>query len=112
MTDFTTFSIDTEHARRLAHELVDASQASPTPPPELPNDPALEGFTSALAAAVENLSARLTQVRADAVAVAESSFLWPVKPRTPTMRSQAHAGICDVGVSDRADRAPAARADT
>ncbi|OFT59498.1 hypothetical protein [Corynebacterium sp. HMSC05E07] len=75
MTDFTTFSIDTEHARRLAHELVDASQASPTPPPELPNDPALEGFTSALAAAVENLSARLTQVRADAVAVAESSFL-------------------------------------
>ena len=74
MTDFDTFSIDTEYARRLAHELVDASQASPTAPPELPKDPTLEGFTSALTAAVENLSARLRQVRADAAAVAESSF--------------------------------------
>ena len=75
MTDFDTFAIDTEYTRRLAHELVEASQGSPTPPPVLPNDPVLQGFTSALDAALENLSARLTQVRADATAVAESSFL-------------------------------------
>lgn len=74
MTSFDTFTIDTEHARRLAHELAAVSQASPTPPPELPNESVVNGFTSAFNAAMENLTARLDQVRADAGAVAESSF--------------------------------------
>ncbi|WP_296133465.1 hypothetical protein [uncultured Corynebacterium sp.] len=70
----TTFQIDTEHTRRLAHELADAAQASPTPPPALPTDPTLSGFITALEGALSNLDARLAQVRADATAVAESSF--------------------------------------
>lgn len=74
MTSFTTFTIDTEYTRRLAHELAAVSQATPTPPPELPTDPVLSGFTGAFNSAMENLSARLAQVRADAGAVADSSF--------------------------------------
>ena len=74
MTSFHTFNIDTEHTRRLAHELAAISQASSTPPPELPLDPVLGGFTGIFNTAMENLSARLAQVRADAGAVADSSF--------------------------------------
>ncbi|OFN76547.1 MULTISPECIES: hypothetical protein [unclassified Corynebacterium] len=74
MTSFETFTIDTEYTRRLAHELATVSQTSTTPPPELPTDPVLGGFTGAFNSAMENLSARLAQVRADAGAVAESSF--------------------------------------
>ncbi|MBE7364601.1 hypothetical protein INS43_05290 [Corynebacterium aurimucosum] len=74
MTSFHTFNIDTEHTRRLAHELAAISQASSTPPPELPVDTVLGGFTGTFNTAMENLAARLTQVRADAGAVADSSF--------------------------------------
>lgn len=74
MTSFDTFTIDTEHTRRLAHELAAVSQASPTPSPELPVEPVVGDFSSAFNAAMENLTARLAQVRADAGAVAESSF--------------------------------------
>ena len=74
MTSFDTFTIDTEYTRRLAHELATVSQASATPPPALPIDSVLGGFTGAFNSAMENLAARLAQVRADAGAVADSSF--------------------------------------
>lgn len=74
MTSFDTFTIDTEYTRRLAHELATVSQTTTSPPPVLPTDSVLGGFTGAFNSAMDNLSARLAQVRADAGAVAESSF--------------------------------------
>lgn len=74
MTSFDTFTIDTEHTRRLAHELAAASQTTATPTPELPIDSVLGGFTGAFNSAMDNLAARLAQVRVDAGSVAESSF--------------------------------------
>ncbi|MDO5031172.1 hypothetical protein [Corynebacterium sp.] len=69
----TTFAIDTEYTRRLAHELQDAAQGAPIPLPHFPQD--LSEFGALVAQALSNLDARTAQLRADANAVAESSFI-------------------------------------
>lgn len=61
----TTFAIDTEYARRLSHELFQASQGSNPPPPPLPGDSSLAHFSQSLHAALLNVGTRTDRLRGD-----------------------------------------------